>query len=603
MKRHAYFMPPRVYRETYDQGWKGHKTLVLGASLPCSLKDCPMKEACMRNSRDFDKACFWYRQFPDRDDLCLSNSNFIEVDSFIEGNPAHYFADFTKFMIGKLDEIPLEIRAPFWNHVAFYNYDQNIHFTLNDNDSADHAHDTEENYQGFLQVLDELQPEVIYVWFEEVKNILVRRHIEGLQEIEQLNVNGITVYRFIYQIQPTPKPQMVVEQFCNTFSGSMESKDHPESYLLHALYRARYYHQTLPYTPLHITDEMVDFACPYAWDESLYRFLIQSLQKQLGLDMACDFIQKKWVDPNNFYIASNFFCGVPHHIPLDGFSPSELSFFSLADNQVISERESGCLDCCFVYLDENTEKRVLSSLLDHHFGNHLHKAETFFSGIFLSVDDVPFYEVPILKTHQIRSIHLLQGTHRAKNTLVYIEFAGHSPVENIELYRGLTKIAKSSYAKLIQRESGKRLLPRELTTENKIIDLSPLDVLCKLQWIQLIDDKNHYSILTEHPIIIPGKKRVADILLPAKCECTTSPQIKGLIYTYLMYKLSWSQQQLINFFPDIPKASTIRDQKRRALECFKACGICKIDGKPATKFCGELIDEYISILQKEQGAK
>ena len=99
MAQHTYFMHPRVVKSSYLKGWKGHRTMVLGASLPCSLQDCQMKEACMRNSRDFDKACFWYRQFPERDDLRLSNSNFIEVDNFIEGNPAHYFSDFTKFMI------------------------------------------------------------------------------------------------------------------------------------------------------------------------------------------------------------------------------------------------------------------------------------------------------------------------------------------------------------------------------------------------------------------------------------------------------------------------------------------------------------------------
>ncbi len=606
MKEHTYFMHPRVVRNSYIKGWKGYRTMVLGASLPCSLKDCPMIEACTRNSRDFDKACFWYRQFPERDDLRLSNSNFIEVDNFIEGNPAHYFTDFTKFMIGKQDEIPLEIREPFWNHVAFYNYDQNIHFTLNDNDSADHAHNTEENFTAFMEVLEELKPEVIYVWFTQVRDILVEHHVEGLQEIDQLNVNGITVHRFIYNIQPTPHPKKVLNDFKTAFAldTDTEINEYAEGYLLHALYRAQDYHPTLHYTSLKITDEMIGFAQPYAWDESLYIYLIKLLQEHLGLNMAYDFIHQNWNRWNEFCVASNFYCGIKKSIPMYDFSPSELGFFALTNPAILKTTYgSKKLDFQFVYVNEDTEKRALASLFDQHTNNTITDMPECKIGLFLSPKDCPAYEKNILQTQRVKSIHLLSKTDKETEQIIYVEMSKHAPIETIELYRNRKKVADSSFQDLYKRGQGERLLAREMVQENKTdIHKNTLEILYQIRWIRELDKLNHYSIITENPITIPGRNVQVEAAITTRCTFETGPHIRGLIYIYLMYKLSLQQKQIMNYFPEVSKVDNIKDEKRRAIDLFKTHLMCKQDvaGKDATMFCGLLIDEYISLLLKKQ---
>ena len=602
MKQHLYFMHPRIIESSYVKGWKSYRTLILGASLPCSLKDCPMIEACTRHSRDFDKACYWYRQFPERDDLRLSNSNSIEVDNFIEGNPAHHFTDFTKFMIGKQDEIPLDMREPFWNHVAFYNYDQNIHFTLNDNDSSDHAHDTEENFQAFMEVMEELKPEVVYVWFTQVRDILMRRHIEGLEEIDQLNVNGITVHRFIYRIPPTPHPEKVLKAFYKAFASDIDTEMNAEGYLLHALYRAQGYHHTLPYTPLCIKEEMIDFAQPYAWDKTLYVYLVQSLQKHFELDKAYEFIQQRWNKVNEFCVASNFYCGIEKCIPMHHFSPSELSFFKLTATEILKKKYGADkLDFVFVYLNEDTEKRAIASL----FNDLTHSLPVLeYSckmGLFLSAKDCPDYEQRILGTQRVKRIHLLAGKIKKARELVYVEMSEHAPIETIELYRNGEKVADSSFQDLYKRGQGERLLAREIMEENKSdTHKETLDILCQIGWIRELDQLNHYSIITDTPISLPGQN--VEVNMMEKCIFATAPHIRGMIYTYLIHKLALQQKQIMNYFPNVSNVNHIKDEKRRAIDLIKSHKMCKqnVAKEGATKFCGNLIEEYISVLLKRK---
>ena len=615
MKQHTYFMHPRVIMSSYLKGWKGHRTMVLGASLPCSLQDCPMKEACMRNSRDFDKACFWYRQFPDRDDLRLSNSNVIEVDSFIEGNSAHYFSDFTKFMIGKMDEIPLELRGDFWDSIAFYNYDQNIHFTLNDNDSADHAHDTEENFAAFMEALEELNPEVIYVWFTQVRDILVKHHIEGLQEINQLNVNGITVHRFIYNIQPKPHPEEVLQDFEKTFGFDTDSriatgnsigntigiatgdKEYAEGYLLHALYKAQGYHSALPYTPLRITEEMIDFAQPYAWYESLYVYLVKELQGHLGLDIAYEFIHQNWNRWDELFVSSNFYCGIPKCIPLLSFSPSELSLFRLTNSEILKhEYASEKLNYQFVYLNEDTEKRVLASLLNGNTCNSASDRPTCKIGMFLSTKDCPTYEKAILKTQRVKSIHLLAKAKKDTEQLVYVEMGEHAPISTIELYRNGKKVAKISSQELLKREEGQRIRVRELTERQMTsTEIEFMEKLCKLGWIEKSKDKNHYSFNTSKPIVFPHKKEIACGKTKENPCIFKGKLINGLVLLYMEYKLHLTRDEMINYFTEISNREALTKQKSRAIKKFKDYSLCDEDddSSEALENCGKFLDKFL----------
>lgn len=81
------FFKPWVGKN-YDNGWDGHKTLVLGSHISC-LKECGRKGNCcdMEMIRNMDRQCLEYeneRKSGRADYYRLSNANIIEINKFIE---------------------------------------------------------------------------------------------------------------------------------------------------------------------------------------------------------------------------------------------------------------------------------------------------------------------------------------------------------------------------------------------------------------------------------------------------------------------------------------------------------------------------------------
>ena len=113
------FFKPRE-GEYYYNGFRGYKTLVLGSHFYCSVP-CKNKEACLKDSRPFDRECPCYKD-KDANYFKLSNSCNIEVNSYLEGCPYPSFSMFTKYMMNKRDYIPDPVKYRFWDHVCFYNY-------------------------------------------------------------------------------------------------------------------------------------------------------------------------------------------------------------------------------------------------------------------------------------------------------------------------------------------------------------------------------------------------------------------------------------------------------------------------------------------------
>ena len=127
MCKSNYFFKPRVIEKTYQQGFCGYRTLIVGASLPCypGYYNCDVWEDCQKDSSLCDKKCPPYTKFEDKEYYCLSNSNEIEIQSYIEGSShSHLFERIYKFM-GKGESE--EDKMFFWNQVAFINYHQNIY--------------------------------------------------------------------------------------------------------------------------------------------------------------------------------------------------------------------------------------------------------------------------------------------------------------------------------------------------------------------------------------------------------------------------------------------------------------------------------------------
>ena len=111
---HRRFFNPRVGKD-YQEGFMGHRTLVLGAYHYCWYGKCRYFKECVVEGRvaDYDTVCPEYERMSDRDYYRLSNSNIIEIDSYLEGEHYPAYDSFTHRMLGKKSYLGPESRASF----------------------------------------------------------------------------------------------------------------------------------------------------------------------------------------------------------------------------------------------------------------------------------------------------------------------------------------------------------------------------------------------------------------------------------------------------------------------------------------------------------
>lgn len=98
----------------------GHRTLVLGAYHYCWYGKCRYFKECVVEGRvaDYDTVCPEYERMSYRDYYRLSNSNIIEIDSYLEGEHYPAYDSFTHRMLGKKSYLGPESRASFWEREA-----------------------------------------------------------------------------------------------------------------------------------------------------------------------------------------------------------------------------------------------------------------------------------------------------------------------------------------------------------------------------------------------------------------------------------------------------------------------------------------------------
>lgn len=209
----TYFFRPRVGKY-YEEGFNGHRTLVLGQYLYCWRRTCIYRDKCTEKglSCQLDLLCPLYSDKDDREYYRLSNSNLIEVDSYIEGEDYSAFSAFTHRMLGLREHLSPSVRAGLWDRVAFYNYVQ--HYFP---DPEVFEYDVrkallDRYFQAFACVLDELRPEVIYVWGDALKKILVERSSElnnaELECVRQFDAGFVSVWIFTAGYDGGKRPVM-----------------------------------------------------------------------------------------------------------------------------------------------------------------------------------------------------------------------------------------------------------------------------------------------------------------------------------------------------------------------------------------------------------
>lgn len=189
---HRYFFKPRVGKD-YQDGFMGLRTLVLGAYHYCWYDKCRYFKECVTEGRvaDYGTVCPEYDQMSDREYYRLSNSNVIEIDSYLEGGHYPAYSSFTHRMLGKKSFLGSEARASFWERVAFYNWIQHCLPGPVEDFSYDRWEPVfMQDRPSFEDVLRELRPHAVLVWTEPLRQFL-DRHCASLEGISLVRTGGL----------------------------------------------------------------------------------------------------------------------------------------------------------------------------------------------------------------------------------------------------------------------------------------------------------------------------------------------------------------------------------------------------------------------------
>lgn len=313
------FFRPRIGQH-YDEGFKGYRTLVLGVKHHCTLRHCRYFADCVlnRNCAHYNETCPAYdcRNYYNGRKMCedcigiggercvyyeprtmeekrreylLSQSNIIEINAFLEEND-HYpaYTYFTKLMLNKADDFTDEEKIDFWEHVAFANFLQYF-CECPQVPEYDTVNYRQEDWAAFQEVLNELQPEVIFVWNPALKALLDRKiaddAVSGLAYFDDFRSETLTVNRYLYKVRPKNTPAELFAGFSQRFCPDSDETT-CVSLMLNALQKARFLH-FVPADGIRVTAEMLEFVNGSVWDKDLSKFLCGKLQSRYAGHPTC----------------------------------------------------------------------------------------------------------------------------------------------------------------------------------------------------------------------------------------------------------------------------------------------------------------------------
>lgn len=267
------FFRPRLCRERYEQGWEGYRTLALGAFFVCEREKCPFREACLRDTAQFDVKCPDYAGM-DASYYCLSNSARIEVDSYLEGS-ARYptYTSITKYLLRTNLHVPDERKEELWESIAFANYLQNHQPCF---DTLDYGRDAallDGSLPAFVQLLERISPELLYVFDTAVADCLRAHDIPGLEYVDYDGGWTLPVHRFLYRVESKMPPSEILSSIPK---GHASCFNFPQA-ILREIFRLRKRGANLKEKPL------ARYVRPHIWDRAFEQFLYpESLRAALS---------------------------------------------------------------------------------------------------------------------------------------------------------------------------------------------------------------------------------------------------------------------------------------------------------------------------------
>jgi hypothetical protein len=135
------------------------------------------------------------------------------VESYLEQVHSHYsYGYITKYFYKTNKTVPETQKREFWDSIAFTNFLQNMHMSYQTLEYKENKDMFDNNIPAFMTLLDELQPEVIYVIDKAVKDCLCANEIKGLEYVDCNEDWQVPVYRFTYKLKSKADPQDILKE-------------------------------------------------------------------------------------------------------------------------------------------------------------------------------------------------------------------------------------------------------------------------------------------------------------------------------------------------------------------------------------------------------
>ncbi len=209
----AYFFKP-YEPPKYQEGIKGIKILVLGASFYCSNQKCDHFKECTNetkmNSISFNDKCSDYI----KNNYKLDQMPKIEIEGYRETHHIKSYAAFTLFMDYFLYKYKFieEENFDLWDFVAFTNY---VQFVLPHYETKSHNIIPKKYNKALESIITEKQPNIVICWGGTINRPLWEHDKQDKENTELLKNSEYYRFRWIVNDQTI--------EFINPFHPSSNS--------------------------------------------------------------------------------------------------------------------------------------------------------------------------------------------------------------------------------------------------------------------------------------------------------------------------------------------------------------------------------------------
>ena len=347
----------------------------------------------------------------------ISNSNIIEIDSYIEGERCPSYGEFTRRMTDKSGRlISSEDRENFWESVIFYNYIQHFLPEAEEFSYQDHKEELDADFPAFARVLDKLKPEIIYIWTDAIKDAVLnnRMSLAGIEvvpcsreDVGSMSVWTITV-KYAREGITSDVNSLLTEASVSWFKN-MDKKTIIKEILTEiSLYRRHDYNSGfVRHLPADISSAIQEKIQRLTYDDSAIISMTEVYQKlsELGDALASHKDSISLLTSQAKTVYSTFL--YPGAIPVEGIQPEYLSLWKAGQSADLNRLDTTMTsdDILLAWVGDNEK---MSLPVCHEIFEIMGKGRWKMALLMRTEDDM-FYFKSFKESGYIESIYESQG--------------------------------------------------------------------------------------------------------------------------------------------------------------------------------------------------